>query len=102
MQTPAGDGVDYRHRIGSGGEALFDDVTTGYGPESFSARRARPGKYLVSVNYFATHRQTFTEARGEVVVILGEGTAVEEKHVLPYRLFKPKQTVDVAAIEVKP
>jgi hypothetical protein len=56
----------------------------------------------VEVNYFGTRRQTFSEARGEVVVILGEGSAREEKHVLPYRLFKPKQTVTVAAIEVKP
>ena len=57
---------------------------------------------MIEVNYFATHRQTFPEARGEVVVILGEGTAAEEKHVLPYRMFKPKQTVSVAAVEVKP
>lgn len=102
VRTPSGEVVDYQHRTGSGGEALFDDVTTGYGPESFTAKRARPGKYVIEVNYFATHRQTFTEARGEVVVILGEGTAAEEKHVLPYRMFKPKQTVTVAAVEVKP
>jgi Ca-activated chloride channel family protein len=102
VTTPAGELVNYAHRTGSGGEALFDDVTTGYGPESFTAKRAQPGRYLVEVNYYGTQRQTFSEARGEVVVILGEGTPAEEKHVLPYRLFKPKQTVRVAAIEVKP
>jgi Tetratricopeptide repeat/Uncharacterized protein conserved in bacteria (DUF2135) len=102
VRTPSGERVDYTHKIARSGEELFDDVTTGYGPESFTARRAHPGTYVVEVNYFGTRRQTFTEARGEVVVILNEGSAAEEKHVLPYRLFKPKQTVSVAAIEVKP
>jgi Flp pilus assembly protein TadD len=102
VTTPSGERVDYTHKAGKGGEELFDDVISGYGPESFTARRAHPGKYVVEVSYFGTHRQTFAEARGEVVVILGEGTASEEKHVLPYRLFKPKQTVSVAAVEVKP
>ena len=102
VTTPSGERVDYTHKIGKGGEELFDDVTSGYGPESFTARRAHPGKYVIDVNYYGTRRQTFTEARGEVVVILGEGTASEQKHVLPYRLFKPKQTVSVAAVEVKP
>jgi Flp pilus assembly protein TadD len=101
VQTPSGEKVSYAHKTGSGGEALFGDVTTGYGPESFTARRARPGKYTILVNYFGTRRQTFAEARGEVVVILGEGTAVEEKLVLPYRIFKPKQTVTVASVDVK-
>ena len=32
----------------SGGE-LYADVTTGYGPESFTARRAQPGTYTVQV-----------------------------------------------------
>ena len=72
------------------------------GPRASPAKRAQAGRYLVEVSYFGTQRHTFSEARGEVVVILGEGTAAEEKHVLPYRLFKPKQTVRVAAIEVKP
>jgi hypothetical protein len=102
VRTPDGELVMYNHKQGRGGEELFDDVTTGYGPESFTAKHAKKGKYQVEVNYFGTHRSTFTEARGEVVVILGEGTPAEEKHVLPYRLFKPKQTVSVAAIEVKP
>jgi uncharacterized protein YfaP (DUF2135 family) len=102
VKTPKGELVNYQHRVGSGGEALFDDVTSGYGPESFTAKRAQPGRYVIEVNYYGTRRQTFSEARGEVVVILGEGTAAEQKHVLPYRLFKPKQTVSVAAVEVKP
>jgi thioredoxin-like negative regulator of GroEL len=101
VTNPAGQKIFYSHKQGAPGEALFDDVTTGYGPESFTAQHARPGTYLIQVDYFGTNRSAFTEARGEVVVILNEGQASEEKHVLPYRLYEPKQTVTVAKVEVK-
>jgi tetratricopeptide (TPR) repeat protein len=101
VTNPAGTKIFYQHKQGAPGEALFDDVTTGYGPESFTARDASAGTYLVQVNYYGTNRAAFLEARGEVIVILNEGTAREEKHVLPYRLYAPEQTVTIAKVEVK-
>lgn len=98
ITNPAGQKVYFRKKKGKFGGALFDDVTSGYGPESFTSERAVPGTYLVQVNYYGTQRNTFQEARGEVVVILHEGTARERRHVLPYKLFRPKQTVTVARI----
>jgi Flp pilus assembly protein TadD len=100
VTTPGGEKVFYSHRKGKGGEALYDDVTTGYGPESFTAANAAKGEYVVQVNYFGRGRSNFSEARGEVVVVLDEGKATETKHVLPYRLFDEKQTVTVARISV--
>ncbi|MGD0677375.1 MAG: hypothetical protein ABSC94_18300 [Polyangiaceae bacterium] len=100
VTTPQGEKIFYSHRLGAGGEALFDDVTTGYGPESFTARNAQRGKYLVQVNYFSARRGPFPEARGEVVVVLNEGRKSESKHILPYRLFAEHQTVSVAKISV--
>lgn len=101
VTNPAGEKVFYSHRNGKFGEALFDDVTTGYGPESFTAPRAAAGDYVVQVNYFGRGRSNFSEARGEVVVVLGEGKPEEKKFVLPYRLFDEKQTVTVARIHVQ-
>lgn len=101
VTNPRGEKVFYQHKQGALGDALYDDVTTGYGPESYSAREAAPGAYLVQVNYYQTDRQAFAEARGEVTVILDEGTARETRRVLPYRLFEEGQTVSVAKIEVK-
>ena len=100
VTTPAGEKVFYGHRNGRGGEALYDDVTTGYGPESFTAAHARPGVYTVQVNYFSAGRTEFPEARGEVAVVLDEGRLGEQKVVLPYRLFAERQTVTVARIRV--
>ena len=100
VTTPAGEKVFYGHRTGKGGESLFDDVTNGYGPESFTAKAARPGDYQVQVNYFSARRGAFPEARGEVMVVLDEGRASEQRRVLPYRLFAEGQTVTVATIRV--
>jgi Flp pilus assembly protein TadD len=100
VENPASEKIFYSHRQGSGGDALYDDVTTGYGPESYTAKDAMRGVYTVKVNYFSSRRSAFNEARGEVVVILHEGTADEVRQVIPYRLFQDKQTVTVARIEV--
>jgi len=100
VTNPAGERVFYQHKEGKFGEALYDDVTTGYGPESFTAPHARPGDYVVQVNYYGAGRSNFSEARGEVVVILDEGKPTESRKVLPYRLFAVGQTVTVARISV--
>jgi tetratricopeptide (TPR) repeat protein len=100
VTNPAGERVYYQHKEGQFGEALFDDVTTGYGPESFTAPHAKGGEYLVQVNYYGAGRSNFSEARGEVVVILDEGRPTEARQVLPYRLFAVGQTVTVARIDV--
>lgn len=101
VTTPSGEKVFYQHKQGAGGEALFDDVTTGYGPESFTANAARPGTYTVQVNYYSAGRSNFSEARGEVVVVLDEGRPGEQRVVLPYRLFDAGQTVTVARIQAR-
>lgn len=100
VTNPAGERVFYGHKTGKFGEALFDDVTTGYGPESFTAPHARAGDYVVQVNYYGAGRSNFSEARGEVVVILDEGKPTESRTVLPYRLFTVGQTVTVGRITV--
>jgi Flp pilus assembly protein TadD len=100
VTTPQNEKVFYGHRTGRGGESLYDDVTTGYGPESFTVPGARAGEYLVQVNYFSARRTAFPEARGEVVVVVDEGRADESKYVLPYRLFAEGETVTVARVRV--
>lgn len=101
VTTPKGEKVWYQKRKSSDGASLYDDVTSGYGPESFTVTDAKKGQYRVQVNYYGTSRQRFVEARGEVVVVLDEGRPTERQQVLPYVLKKPSQTITVANIEVK-
>jgi hypothetical protein len=100
VTTPSGETVKFDHRQARSGEALFDDVTTGYGPESFTAHVANPGTYTVSVDYFGARPGAFTEARGDVIVVLDEGRKTERRQVFPYRLFVEKDHVTVARIHV--
>jgi tetratricopeptide (TPR) repeat protein len=101
VTTPSGQKVFYGAKQGRGGEQLFDDVTTGYGPESFTAHAARPGTYTVSVDYFGARPGAFKEARGEVIVILNEGRPNETRQAFPYRLFEEKDRVTVAKVRVE-
>lgn len=100
VTTPSNETVMFSHRQGQGGEQLFDDVTTGYGPESFTAHDAAPGVYTVSVDYFGARPGAFKEARGEVIVVLNEGRKNERRQAFPYRLFEEKDHVTVAKVRV--
>lgn len=101
VTNPSGEKVFYSHKEGKFGGRLFGDVTNGYGPESFTATKASPGKYKIQVNYYSAGSSNFPEARGEVVVVLNEGKVNEERVALPYRLFKKGQTVQVAEVTVR-
>lgn len=101
VTTPEREKVFYGHRKGKGGEALFDDVTDGYGPESFTAPQAQLGDYLVEVNYFGSSGGALKDARGEVLIVLNEGRPDEVRKTFPYRLFEPRETVTVASIHVE-
>jgi Flp pilus assembly protein TadD len=98
---PAGEKIFYGHPLGQQGEALFHDVTTGYGPESFTAHQAAAGDYQIQVNYFGARSGDFKEARGEVIVIVDEGRPTEVTRTFHYRLFEQGQTVSVARVHVK-
>ncbi|HYP89127.1 MAG TPA: hypothetical protein VEQ59_13265 [Polyangiaceae bacterium] len=100
VKTPSGATVSYRNKRGPNDEQLFDDVTTGYGPESFTAQHAANGVYTVIVDYFGARPGAFKEARGEVIVILNEGKSNETRRSFPYRLFEEKDQVTVAKIQV--
>lgn len=102
VTTPSGQKVFYGAKQGKDGEQLFDDVTTGYGPESFTARTAVPGTYTVAVDYFGARPGAFKEARGEVIVVLNEGRKNETRKAFPYRLFEEKDNVTVAQVRVTP
>ena len=98
--NPKGEEVFYSHRKGAFGGTLYGDVTTGYGPESFTAKSAKAGTYAVEVHYYGSGG-AMKEARGELLVVVNEGREDEQQQTFPYVLPKVGDHVRVAEIEVK-
>jgi uncharacterized protein YfaP (DUF2135 family) len=72
---PDGEKVYYQHKEGTAGGTLDTDVTTGYGPETYTQARAEPGTYRVQAHYYAGGQPS----RVTVTVIRGEGTPQEAR-----------------------
>ena len=84
VYEPAGGHCFYRNRKTRTGR-LTADVTQGYGPEMYVARRSQPGRYRVTAHYYAS-RSDRLSARTKVyaTIIRGYGTpdeSVERKVV---------------------
>ena len=76
--TPDGGHSYYGNRVLKNGGALDVDVTTGYGPEIFSAPSPQNGTYLVYLNYYGGESdQVITTAT--LTIISNEGRANEKK-----------------------
>jgi cytochrome c-type biogenesis protein CcmH/NrfG len=99
VTNPKREKVFYSHKQDSLGGALYGDVTSGYGPESYTAAHAIAGTYAIEVNYYGSGG-ALKEARGEVLIVVNEGRADEQQQLFSYVLAKPGQTVRVAEIEV--
>lgn len=55
---PNGEECSYQQKQTAAGGVLDHDVTTGLGPETYSLRRAKPGRYTLDAHYFAGAPQT--------------------------------------------
>ena len=66
---PSTEEVYYSHRLSAAGGTITDDMTDGYGPEDYSIRRARSGKYKVTVHGFSPDRLN-PNGKGRVMVRL--------------------------------
>ena len=79
------------------GGKLDKDVTSGYGPETFTMSQLRPGKYLVQVNYFSGGPKT----SGTVEIITNEGTEKEKKTTSTFTLRNKGEVVTIFDGELK-
>jgi Ca-activated chloride channel family protein len=61
---PNGEEVFYGRNLSYQGGTISRDATGGYGPEEFSLRHAKPGKYRVEANFFGHRQQVLTSSTG--------------------------------------
>ena len=85
---PSGERVYYAHRTSAIGGELDVDITTGYGPETFTLEHARPGEYVVEVHNYSPGSAAITEIT--VSMLLFPDTDKEVRR--QYRAYTYKRT----------
>ncbi|MBO9538064.1 VIT domain-containing protein [Herbaspirillum sp.] len=103
VTDPNGEKCYYGHRFTYQGGRMSLDFTGGYGPEEFSLREAKPGKYKIEVNFFGSSQQVVAGATTlQVTLSSGFGTPAVKEKMLTLRLKGRGQSVFVGEFEVKP
>jgi len=102
VTDPNGERCYYAHRSTYQGGQLSQDFTGGYGPEEFSLRRAKPGKYKVEANFFGDRQPLVTGATTlHLQLSTGWGSATQRDQQVTLRLKDKKETILVGEFEVR-
>ncbi|WMJ69057.1 VIT domain-containing protein [Stenotrophomonas sp. 24(2023)] len=102
VTDPNGERAFYGNRLTYQGGQMSQDFTGGYGPEQFSLRTAKPGKYRVEANYFGNRQQLVTGATTLMLRLTTHwGTPKQKDQLVTMRLKDRKDTVLVGEFEVK-
>ncbi|MDR2637467.1 MAG: DUF2135 domain-containing protein, partial [Zoogloeaceae bacterium] len=99
---PNGEEVFYGHPLSYQGGRVSLDNTGGYGPEEYSLKTAKPGKYRVDVKFFDHQQQLISEATTlqlDFFTHYASGKVRKESTIL--RLKDAKERVFVGEFEVK-
>lgn len=102
VTDPNGERASYANRLTRQGGAMSPDATGGYGPEEFSLKTAKAGKYAVEAQFFG-HRQQVLSAGTTVMVRVttGFGTPQARDEWTTLRLTRGQETVRVAEVNVR-
>jgi uncharacterized protein YfaP (DUF2135 family) len=92
---PEGEKVFFSNRQGKSGGTLDTDVTTGYGPETFTQARTTSGPYRVQAHYYGASNPA--PCRVEVTLVVGEGTPDERRRVFRGVLLEPGDVLEVGS-----
>ncbi|MDR0563950.1 MAG: DUF2135 domain-containing protein [Azoarcus sp.] len=99
---PDGEEAFYGHPLSRQGGRVSPDNTQGYGPEEFTLRKAKPGKYRVEVKFYG-HRQQFISDSTVIQLdfFTRFGSRNVQKQSVTMRLKKQGDKIQVGEFEVK-
>ena len=102
VTEPTGEVCNYQNRQTKIGGQLTPDCTEGFGPEMYTLKKARDGKYAVQVKYFASDRNR-AGTRTKVFATLYEGWGTEQERAVQKALVleQNKQIHDVATVGIE-
>ena len=102
VTDPNGEKAYYGNRLTYQGGRMSLDFTGGYGPEEFSLKTAKPGKYKVEANYFGDRRQNVTGATTLSLKLSTHfGSRRQEDQIVTMHLKDKRAVIFVGEFEVK-
>jgi Flp pilus assembly protein TadD len=102
ITDPNGEKCYYGNRFSYQGGRMSRDFTGGYGPEEFSLRVAKPGKYKIEVNSFGSRQQIVAGATTvQVRLSTSFGKPGQRDQMITLRLRDTGSTVLVGEFEVR-
>jgi tetratricopeptide (TPR) repeat protein len=102
VTDPNGEEAFYSHPLSYQGGRVSPDNTVGYGPEEYSLKIAKPGKYRIDVNFYGHSRQVVSEATTiQLDFFTRWGTKEQKKQSVTMRLKEAKDRILVGEFEVK-
>lgn len=101
VTDPNGEKAYYGNRLTYQGGRMSQDFTGGYGPEEFSLKKAKPGKYKVEAQYYGDRRQNLTGAATLSVKLSTRfGTREQQDRAITLRLKDRNEVVFVGEFEI--
>ena len=102
VTDPNGERAFYGNPLTYQGGRVSRDITSGYGPEEFSLKHAKPGKYVVQAQFYG-HRQQIVSGATTIQLALttGFGTPHQKQQAVTLRLKSRSDQVMVGEFEVQ-
>ncbi len=102
VTDPNGEKCFYSNRLTFQGGRMSADFTGGYGPEEFSLKVAKPGKYKVEAQFYG-HRQQIVAGATTLSLRLSTkfGTDAQHDKAVTLRLSGQREIVQIGEFEVK-
>lgn len=96
---PKGEKCFFSHSSTSSGGNLDVDVTSGFGPETFTMASALPGTYSVQVQYYSGYSAPVT--RVKVYLVIYEGTPREQRKQFRFVMTKEHQVYHIMEFQIE-
>ena len=103
VTDPNGEKAFYGHQLTYQGGRMSQDFTGGYGPEEFSLKTAKPGKYKIEAQFYGHRQQVVagaTTLQLKLQTAFGKPGAAEQ--LITLRLAGRQEVVYVGEFEVAP
>lgn len=96
VTDPHGERAFYGNPLTYQGGRMSKDITSGYGPEELSLKRAKPGKYIVQAQFYGHNQQIVSGATTiQLALTTSFGTAQQKQQGATLRLKDRKDQVFV-------